>query len=108
MVDVDGSKRYSKVISIAFDAKNKAFSVYPNPANTSTITLDATLDNDSYLTFEWFDIAGRSRLVSQQKANQGANQIQVDVSALEKGVYFITTRKAASNEILQTMRFIKQ
>ncbi len=108
MVDVDGKRRYSKVVNITFDTKVNLVSVYPNPAKTSAVTLDVTLNNESDLMFEWTDIAGRSRMRSQQKVAQGNSQISVDVSALESGLYFITTRNVANNETLRVMRFIKQ
>ncbi len=65
-------------------------------------------NNESDLIFEWTDIAGRSRLRSPQKVAQGNSQISVDVSTLESGLYFITTRNVANNETLRVMRFIKQ
>ena len=108
MVDVDGKRRYSKVVNVTFDTKINLVSVYPNPAKTATITLDLTMNKQSDLIFEWTDIAGRSRLRSQQKVAQGNSQISVDVSALESGMYFITTRNVANNETLRVMRFIKQ
>lgn len=108
MVDFDGKRRFSKVVNVTFDTKVNLVSVYPNPAKTSTVTLDLTMNNASDLIFEWTDIAGRSRLRSQQKVTQGNSQISVDVSALESGMYFITTRNVANNETLRVMRFIKQ
>ena len=108
MVDVDGKRRFSKVINVTFDTKVNLVSVYPNPAKTSTVTLDLTLNNESDLVFEWTDIAGRTRLRSQQKVAQGNSQISVDVSVLESGLYFITTKNVANNETLRVMRFIKQ
>ena len=108
MVDVDGKRRFSKVVNVTFDTKVNLVSVYPNPAKTSVVTLDLTMNKESDLIFEWKDIAGRSRLRSQQKVAQGNSQISVDVSALESGMYFITTRNVANNETLRVMRFIKQ
>jgi Secretion system C-terminal sorting domain len=108
MVDVDGKRRFSKVVNVTFDTKVNLVSVYPNPAKTSTVTLDLTMNKESDLIFEWTDIAGRSRLRNTQKVAQGNSQISVDVSALESGIYFITTRNVANNETLRVMRFIKQ
>ena len=39
---------------------------------------------------------------------QGTNQITIDISTLENGVYFITTRNTATNDIIRTVRFFKQ
>ncbi len=46
MVDVDGKRRFSKVMNVTFDTKVNLVSVYPNPAKTSTVTLDLTLNNE--------------------------------------------------------------
>jgi Secretion system C-terminal sorting domain len=108
MVDIDGKRKYSNIVSVAFDTKGTTMSVYPNPAQGSTLTIDMSVNNDSEFTFTITDIAGRNRLTSQQKAIQGTNQLPLDISSLEKGIYFITTRNTTNQEVLRTMRFIKQ
>lgn len=108
MVDIDGKKRYSNITSVLFDGKASLVSVYPNPAKDNTVTLDMISDKENNLIIEWTDIAGRSRLRTAQKVAQGNSQISLDISTLEAGIYFISTRNAANNDVLKVMRFIKQ
>lgn len=107
MVDRDGKMKYSNIVNVSYDAKTK-IAVYPNPSKESTITLDVTLGNDGDIAVEWTDIAGRSRLKNTYKLNSGANQVALDISSLESGVYFITTRNVKTNTTLETLRFVKQ
>ena len=108
MVDTDGKKQYSKVLSLVFGSKDNKIAVYPNPSSDNTVTLDATFDQNTDVHITWTDIAGRARLTKQQTILQGTNQIAVDISTLENGVYFITTRNAATNDVIRTIRFFKQ
>ena len=108
MVDTDGKRKYSNIVSVTFDTKGTTMSVYPNPVQGAILTVDVSVNNDSEFTFTVTDIAGRNRLTSQQKAVQGSNQLTLDISTLEKGIYFISTKNATTQEVLRTMRFIKQ
>lgn len=108
MVDTDGKRKYSNTISVAFDTKGTTMSVYPNPVQGAILTVDMAVNNDSEFTFTITDIAGRNRLTSQQKAVQGTNPLPLDISTLEKGIYFISARNATNNEVVKVMRFIKQ
>jgi hypothetical protein len=108
MVDTDGKRKYSNIVSVTFDAKGIAMSLYPNPVQGSMLTVDMSVNNDTEFTFTVTDMAGRNRLTSQQKAVQGTNQLPLDISTLENGIYFISAKNAATQEILKTMRFVKQ
>ena len=108
MVDTDGKRKYSNIVSVSFDTKGTTMSIYPNPVQGNTLTVDMSVNNDSEFTFTVTDIAGRNRLTSQQKAVQGNNQLPLDISTLEKGIYFISARNAVNNEFVKVMRFIKQ
>jgi Secretion system C-terminal sorting domain len=108
MVDTDGKRKYSNIISVSFDAKGTTMSVYPNPVQGNVLTVDMSVNNDSEFTFTVTDIAGRNRLTSQNKVVSGTNQLPLDISTLEKGIYFISAKNATTQEILRTMRFIKQ
>jgi uncharacterized iron-regulated membrane protein len=108
MVDTDGKRKYSNIVSVTFEAKGTTMSLYPNPVQGSILTVDVSVNNDSEFTFTVTDIAGRNRLTSQQKAVQGTNPLPLDISTLEKGIYFISAKNATTQEVLRTMRFIKQ
>ncbi len=83
-------------------------SVFPNPSNSNVVNLDLTFNKTGDIVFEFTDIAGRRRLTSQQKISQGHSQIAVDISTLENGLYLVTAHNAGNDEVLNTIRFVKQ
>ena len=91
-----------------FKPSKDPISVYPNPSTAAQITLSVTVGNNSEITMEWTDIAGRSRLKNNYQLSGGSNQIPMDVSSLESGIYFITTRNTSNRTVLETVRFVKQ
>jgi Secretion system C-terminal sorting domain len=107
MMDLDGKKQYSKIVNVAFDTKGTKIALYPNPTQDNTLTVEMAVNNDSEFLFTVTDIAGRNRLSSQQKVAQGNNQLPLDITTLEKGIYFISATNVITNEVLRTIRFIK-
>lgn len=108
MVDKDSKKRYSNIVNVAFDTKGTKMGIYPNPTQDNTLTVEMTVSNDGEFSFTVTDISGRNRLTSQQKVAQGNNQLPMDISTLEKGIYFITAKNVLTNDVLKSMRFIRQ
>jgi Secretion system C-terminal sorting domain len=108
MVDMDGKKQYSKIVNVTFDTKGTKMSLYPNPTQGNTLTIDMSVNSDSEILFIVTDISGKNRLVSQQKTAQGNTQLSLDISILEDGIYFITAKNVITNEVFKSMRFIKQ
>lgn len=87
MVDRDGRFVYSKTISINLNRKNRAITIYPNPAATEiNISLQQPLLTNSVAKIT--DIAGRELLV--QKNMIGQENIKVNVNKLPAGKYFVT------------------
>lgn len=83
------------VLSTSEFVKNN-FSVYPNPA-TSFITIE----NKGNLDFEYeiFDINGK-----QLVKGTDANSKQVDISALQKGFYFITINAKEGKSVYKLIK----
>jgi hypothetical protein len=96
-IDIDGSTVTSNVISILPKGDGKALKVYPNPSSDNQITLDLAADTEGVLV-----INALGQTVFQQKT-VGQNNLQVNVSAWAKGVYFI---KTAGNT--EGVKFVKQ
>jgi hypothetical protein len=94
-------KTYTIEFTVAVSAKNALFSsvrVYPIPA-VNTLYLENTSDIRMLTVF---DITGS---VVLQKHNAGDDEVQLDVSSLDSGVYMIRMSKEASTGIV---RFVKQ
>ncbi|MFM2226001.1 MAG: hypothetical protein RJA07_2203 [Bacteroidota bacterium] len=74
--------------------------VYPNPAKESIVVSSKSLVN----TIEVRDVLGR--VVIQQIKNSSAQQIQIDVSGLSSGIYFIKATDDEGNSI--NGKFVKE
>ena len=96
MVDKDGTSRYSGIVAIQREAKLE-LSVYPNPA-TNQLMIKGVTGKISYAVT---DVTGR-RLLGGNTTVTAAGNAMIDVTALPKGVYFLS----CNNEKL--VRFIKE
>ncbi|MFM2225945.1 MAG: hypothetical protein RJA07_2147 [Bacteroidota bacterium] len=74
--------------------------VYPNPAKESIVVSSKSLVN----TIEVRDVLGR--VVIQQIKNSSTQQIQIDVSSLSNGLYFIKATDDKGNSI--NGKFVKE
>ena len=93
-VDYTGGEATSKVVSVQ-RGKTTSLKVYPSPVSEVLTVEMGSMDN---ATFTVVDIAGRTML-RQAAANQ------INVSALSKGLYFLTVEVEGSKI---TQKFVKQ
>ncbi len=95
--DFDGTIKYSYVRSVKFDGNLKPIVVYPTIAK-SKITL--SLGDHSLLNTHIFIIDDQGRIVKKEMVVQLTQDI--DISSLQKGMYFLKTERA------DIEKFIKQ
>lgn len=77
--------------------------VYPNPGN-GIITLSANLLSDKSLQMNVMDVTGKIvHSFNEQKISAGNNSVQLDVSDLSNGIYFI---KVFDKSVSQTVKMI--
>jgi len=94
MVDIDGKSNYSKTISLQLNS-NAGLLLYPNPTSQKlTIQLQHSLTVADELQVT--DIAGR--IVIRQQLTRGQRTIEVNVTSLAPGQYFI--RVPDGNEVI--------
>ena len=87
MIDVDGKFTTSKTVSIKLDNNFSNASVYPNPSfGKLTFKLDKALANTGILRIT--DITGR--IVKTQEVLKAETNINVNVTGLQSGRYFIS------------------
>lgn len=87
-MDFDGRSEYSKVVTAEFESEIGDVTIYPNPAKELlTIELNIAFENDSNIQI--FDLTGRLVGTSKMSLEKGNNQLLLDVSLLQNGVYFI-------------------
>lgn len=87
--------------SDAVSLKNGSFKIYPNPV-TSVLYLTLPVSASKH-EIKVYDVNGK--LVTMQKATQ--NTVQVNVSKMPAGVYFVKVTNAEGREVYST-RFMKQ
>lgn len=91
----------SNVLSTDVAGANSGISIYPNPASTQiTISTSRT----SILQIELLDILGR--IVQKVGERDGSNKYELNITALQKGVYF--TRITTMEGTIITEEFIKK
>lgn len=84
--DLDGKFSVSKVNSVKVNGTSDRISVYPNPA-VSRINIEGNAQSLSGMKI--FDATGQNVTSRANKMQNSSTQIQMDVSQLPSGVYFI-------------------
>jgi PKD repeat protein len=69
--------------------------VFPNPTN-ETATVKFELENTEKVNISIFNIQGMEieKVLTNETLTQGTNQVQLNVSGLESGLYFVKVEKA--------------
>jgi hypothetical protein len=89
-IDLDGRYEYSDMISISNCSLDKV-EIYPNPAH-DLLFIQYKSDENKKVSFNIFDTRGSVMLHLEKELRQGTQIIELDVSILSKGVYFIEIR----------------
>ncbi len=64
-------------------------SAYPNPAN-DVLNMNITLNNNENVTVSMFNTLGQTVITENRNLTSGANNVQLNTSNLEAGVYMVT------------------
>jgi endonuclease I len=103
LIDIDGTYSYSKTLPVRLNNNLSNAMVYPNPTS-GPLSIKLTEALKTGTTLVMTDIAGR--MVKQQLVNKGAFSINLDVSTLPGGRYFISINDK-QNIIRQSVVVIK-
>jgi hypothetical protein len=83
-----GRFTYSKIVSVALDQTGKEYVVYPNPATyKSTIRILADMKQ---VSVRLIDALGRNVFLKSFAALKIGQEIQIPLTGLGRGVYFLT------------------
>jgi hypothetical protein len=82
----------------------KSVEIYPNPSS-GIFTIDINSASDSNYQLDVFDLTGRNVYKLEGQCTSGDNQIDLDLTYLNKGIYMISIRK--SNETVTKKLFIR-
>lgn len=101
LVDNDGRKAQSKVVTVILTSSQAAFNIFPNPVH-DILTIKYSSSEKTIVSI--FDINGKQVYnVSLEANNNGTSS--VDVSNLPAGSYIM---KSVSNQKVSTRKFIKK
>ena len=93
-----GAYEYTPRVGVNDVKEANLLKTYPNPAHNDLFLADIEPDT----VVELFDVLGRKMF--GQKANE--RPLKIDVSSLDKGVYFI--KMVDKNSVLQMGKFVKE
>jgi hypothetical protein len=81
------------------------FRLYPNPAENNTVLVTP---GSRYFSITVTDVRGRdvSAAIPLEKSFSG-NAVEINTTALNKGVYFIKIIDADTNGLIEVLRFVK-
>lgn len=95
--DVDGKYEYSHVVAVQLSTDNE-FAIYPNPTVAQLMIQADDLDVES---LSIYDGRGSDVTHTLRFTLIGENQVQLDVSGLKSGVYFVRSSQRSGTFIKQ-------
>ncbi len=102
-IDADNHYTYSKVVTLTLKNKSGA-SLYPNPA-TNEINISLSSSRKEKMNYQVFDNAGRILIQETTHILPGITRLQVDISKLSSGIYYI---KLISHLKMEKLQFVKK
>ena len=108
IADFEGSEDASFLNTVAgnpsslesFD--NVEFSIFPNPVrNNATLNINL-IEKTSNVRIDIVNILGKINLTTTLDLNTGSNSVDLDVSDLINGIYFV---HITANGVTETMKF---
>ncbi|MFA6059302.1 MAG: T9SS type A sorting domain-containing protein [Taibaiella sp.] len=100
--DMDSRYKYSQVVRLSLSGKN-AVALYPNPANMEA-TLSISLAKADQLQVRILDNIGRTVQQQQVFISSGTTTMNLDLSKLASGVYYVELRGNMLNERKQIVK----
>lgn len=105
-VDYDGQFEYSDVVVVetSTDGNFEVISLYPNPVNEQ-LNLSFNAANENIVLLQVIDYAGKTLFQKEVWPVKGTNEIALDVSGFQTGLYMVRLGKGES--ALQ-LKFVKE
>lgn len=91
-IDFDGKFSYGKIKSIQIEKESGSVLVYPNPVSNNNLTVEL-LDGGNLKFLEIYDNVGRKVTHSINIFSEEGQKLELDVSKLKTGIYYIKTRE---------------
>ena len=102
--DFDGQYSYSEVRTLVFDNKDRAPSVYPNPADDILfVDMGGSIENDAARQYAILDWSGRQIATGQLQGTYGLANVNLNNYNLQSGVYLLKVEG-----LTQSFKFVKR
>lgn len=101
LTDTNHHLSCAQQVGISEVKEENDFLLYPNPANNF---IKAEFTPNTFTEAKVFDVTGRR--ISEQKIAVLQNSLQLNISHLQSGIYFLTLKQNSGRE--RSARFIKQ
>jgi len=97
MVDIDGSTKYSNVVSISLNEKVEKISVVPNPVQGIS-KVYITVINGGTANWKVVDNSGVVVMQNNLQLKPGANSLSLDMTRLAAGIYYLNVSGPGINQ----------
>lgn len=98
-IDFDGKFEHFNIVSLTLKGdKTVLGNFYPNPSSSSSTTIDIYAVADQEWSIEAFDVSGKLVLKSMYQIVEGKNQVELNISNLGTGFYFIKFENGLEQE----------
>jgi hypothetical protein len=91
MMDVEGKITYSKIAKLYINEGGISINnVYPQPLKSGSVYLVVNAPLKTDMRFVVTDLTGKMLVSKIANINKGENTIELNISHLSKGTYFVT------------------
>ncbi|MFM7769004.1 MAG: T9SS type A sorting domain-containing protein, partial [Bacteroidota bacterium] len=90
-------------VSVSENTTFAELSVYPNPTS-ETLNIEFGQEMTDWVNIEMFDMTGKLVKTSQHNVTTGSNFIQLNVSELETGIYFLNMHNSLSSVSVRVVK----
>ncbi len=99
-IDFDGKSSLSQIKAVNLFREKNEFVIFPNPSINEIVISTNTSKNTKEILIEIYDLKG-SKILNINQPFNSSGQYKIDVSSLDKGMYFMTIDH-------KTVKFAKQ
>jgi hypothetical protein len=89
----DGNRQYSKTLAIHYKNNTPAVSLRPSVTSEPWLKIFVNLPERDQLNLQVIDVTGRTLVRNRVAAEKGENIFTLDISRLNKGVYYVQVFK---------------
>lgn len=106
-VDINGAYNFSDLIAVSQDDKNAAGIVILSTLVSNSLSYSIVIKEQGSYTVEISDGGGKIVSKQQMKLSKGINNVDLNTTDLESGVYYLILKNAEGSEFISGNKFVK-